>query len=247
MPIPAPRRKSGRRLRKVTFSPEQPELKIVSSQGQEVETFPTDFTQTDEPDAVEAAKSLAEIWRNEKIEFDTGARLRLASEWMFAANGDVDIVAADEFTPIYDQPCFKGHNDGPTCQAMSGHCRWSSWYLGGYGRCNLDIALIQRAFDQLKLQRKPRILVPVRTLIWITSEIDDELHVMAQKIIELFQQDLISYGDILACFYLIAPYILFKAERVNDIDTLTQVWRTFAQMKLPFAQKLDMADEFHKV
>ena len=57
---------------------------------------------------------------------------------------------------------------------------------------------------------------------------------------------MISYSDILACFYLVAPYIISRAENVNDIDTLINLMVAYCQMKAPFAQKIDMADEFHK-
>ena len=235
-----PRQRRSRRpvapLKKVTFA-EEPQVQIVPARNElQAESYPTDFTQTNSSDAVETAKALAAIWANEKTKYDPGARFRLSSEWIFDPSGEVEVVPADDETLPYDQPCSKGHNNPNACQAMSGHCRWSSWYFTGFGRCNMDLELIRRAFQTLRQRRKPDVLVPVRTLLWTASQMDDEMKIRAKQIILLFQEDMISYSDILACFYLVAPYIISRAENVNDIDTLINLMVAYCQMKAPFAQ-----------
>ena len=101
-------------------------------------------------------------------------------------------------------------------------------------------------YNRLKARKLKKMRgLPVRTLIMAAADTKHQLYEPTLHLINLYQQRQISYGDMLACFYIVAPYVLDMPEKQNSIEDVVHIWNTFAMIRLPLAHKLDMADTFH--
>lgn len=166
----------------------------------------------------------------------------IVEQWSMT-DGGVTYALYDDFDQFQDVPCEKGNHDRQFCAELSTHCQWQAW-MGSWGSCSLKIENLRWTYRHLQSRGQVKVL-PVRALLMAAARVDDQLKATALQLIELYQAREISYGDMLASFYMAAPFALDLPDQQNDIDDVLKVWSTFARIMLPLEKKLDIADVFH--
>ena len=142
-----------------------------------------------------------------------------------------------------DKMCGTGENEEGSCGEMK-HCSYKkNSFLSDKGTCSLNVDSILYLFKYVAQKRDARIRAPVRAILLHLSE-NPVLQNLATKMIFMYERKAISYGDILASIYLAAP-LLWNSTAIEHIDSIAEMWLQFSSMHVPFALKVDMADNFY--
>ena len=147
----------------------------------------------------------------------------------------------DDAAEYPDVSCNVGLNRRNICDRLP-HCEWAGVFFG-LGNCVERDWFLADVCEELRTTRRSIPGLPVRGMLMTAVARGEESTIQtAESLILGYQEDLVSYDDMLAAIYMVQHLQLKRLSLPKRLN-IQHVLSTFGSMKVPLQLKLDVADE----